>query len=315
MLVTRMSLTSREPDVALEVIRSLQPGFDFTRSTDDGAFSFSVSHLGDERLSVGRIDLLCTGHGVADPMTAYNVCESATRLRVEVGRVRLDASRPFLFPLAPIGSSWEHESQATSVRIDIAAVDALAQEYFGRPGLHVRFTDSAPIDAARERHWRIVAKHVRGPGSEPEVFDHVLLRDAVFRTVAAALLSDFPNDTIDLPPANDGGVATPASIRRAIAYMEEHIIEPIGLVDIAAASRLSPRGLQDAFRRIVGVSPTQHLRSLRLSAARADLLAADPAHRDTVSAIAHRWGFTHVPRFAAAYRTEYGENPHETLAR
>lgn len=315
MPVTRMSMASREPDVALAVIRSLQPGFDFARDGADDAFSFAVSHLGDERLSLDRLHLVCTARGVADPMTTFNACEASHGTRLEVGREQLDTGRPFLYPLAPIESSWEHEARARSVRVDIDAVETLAREYFGRPGLRVRFTGSAPIDAVRERHWRGVAKHLRGSGSEAAVFDNDLLRDALFRTVAAALLSDFPNDTLDLPPAHDGGVAPPASIRRAIAYMEEHISEPIGLVDIAAASRLSPRGLQDAFRRIVGVSPTQYLRSLRLRAARDDLLAADLVHKETVSAIAHRWGFTHVPRFAAAYRTEYGENPHETLAR
>ena len=315
MPVTRMTMSSREPDVALTVIRGLQPGFDFRRDRDDGPFSFSIGHVGDERLSLHRLDLVCTAHGGADPVSAYTVCQTATPLLVRAGPEPLDTSRPFLYPYAPLESSWEHESRSIAVRLDIDAVGVLAREYFGLPGLHLRFTGSAPIDADRERHWRVVAAHVLGQGSERGVFDDPLLRDALFRTVAAALLSDFPNTTLDLRPTHDGGVAVPATIRRAIAYMEEHIAEPIGLIDIAEASRLSPRGLQDAFHRIVGVSPMQHLRSLRLSAAHADLLAADVVHQDTVTAIAHRWGFAHVPRFAAAYRAEYGENPRDTLAR
>lgn len=308
-------MTSREPDVALAVIRGLQPGFDFTRDPDDAAFSFSVSHVGDEQLSVQRLDLVCTGHGVADPTATYRVGLTTTPMRVRVGREQLDAGRPFLFPHAAIESSWERESRVGAVQVAIDAVDALAQEYFGRPGLHVRFTGSAPIDADRERHWRVVAAHARELAAERGVLDDPLLRDALFRTVAAALLADFPNDTLDLPPAHDGAAAVPATVRRAVAFMEEHLAEPIGLLDIAEASRLSPRGLQDAFQRTIGVSPTQYLRSLRLRAAHADLLAADLVHPDTVAAIAHRWGFGHVPRFAAAYRAEYGENPRDTLAR
>ncbi|QNE36954.1 helix-turn-helix transcriptional regulator [Leifsonia shinshuensis] len=315
MPVTRMTMSSREPDVALAVIRGLQPGFDFNRDRDDGPFSFAADGVSDERLSLQRLDLICTAHGEADPMTSYTVCQTTTPLRILVGRRQLDTSRPFLYPRAPIRSSWEHEARSSAVQLDIDAVDALARQYFGRPGLRVRFTGGAPIDAERERHWRAVAGHALGPGAERGVFDDPLLRDTLFRMAAAALLSDFPNSTLDLPPAHDGGVAVPATIRRAIAYMEEHIAEPIGLLDVAEASRLSPRGLQDAFHRIVGVSPMQYLRSLRLSAAHADLLAADIVHQDTVTAIAHRWGFSHVPRFAAAYRTQYGEYPRDTLAR
>ena len=97
--------------------------------------------------------------------------------------------------------------------------------------------------------------------------------------------------------------------------MEEHLTEPLSLPDVAAAARLSPRGLQDAFHRILDRTPTQQLRLLRLEAARADLIASDPADGATVADIATRWGFVHVARFSAAYRDRYGENPRETLQR
>jgi AraC-like DNA-binding protein len=32
-----------------------------------------------------------------------------------------------------------------------------------------------------------------------------------------------------------------------------------------------------------------------------------------VASIAHRWGFTHLSRFAAAYKKRYGESPYLTL--
>jgi AraC-like DNA-binding protein len=42
------------------------------------------------------------------------------------------------------------------------------------------------------------------------------------------------------------------------------------------------------------------------------LLAADPA-RDTVTAIAYRWGFASPSRFAVYYRTAYGILPSHAL--
>jgi len=42
------------------------------------------------------------------------------------------------------------------------------------------------------------------------------------------------------------------------------------------------------------------------------LRRSDPA-RVTVSAVAHRWGFAHLGRFASAYRARFGESPSVTL--
>jgi transcriptional regulator GlxA family with amidase domain len=76
---------------------------------------------------------------------------------------------------------------------------------------------------------------------------------------------------------------------------------------------MSPRGLQAAFRREKDTTPTAYLREARLEAAHRELLAADPTTGATVEAIAAAWGFTHRGRFAAAYRTRYGQTPATTL--
>jgi AraC-like DNA-binding protein len=54
---------------------------------------------------------------------------------------------------------------------------------------------------------------------------------------------------------------------------------------------------------------------VRLHQARRDLLAADPARGDRVMAVAGRWGFTSMSRFAADYRIAFGESPSLTLRR
>jgi transcriptional regulator GlxA family with amidase domain len=55
-----------------------------------------------------------------------------------------------------------------------------------------------------------------------------------------------------------------------------------------------------------------YLRHLRLARVHDHLRDADPA-LDTVTQAAYRYGFTHMGRFAAAYRTRYGVAPRETL--
>ena len=89
--------------------------------------------------------------------------------------------------------------------------------------------------------------------------------------------------------------------------------QPLTLAEIAQATGIGARALQEAFRRHRGTTPTGYLRDARLSRVHRELLAADPTHGVTVTAIAARWGFAHRGRFAAAYRQAYGRSPQQTL--
>jgi transcriptional regulator GlxA family with amidase domain len=55
-----------------------------------------------------------------------------------------------------------------------------------------------------------------------------------------------------------------------------------------------------------------YLRHLRLNRVHSTLLDADP-RSVTVTAVACRWGFVHLGRFAAQYRQVFGEYPSTTL--
>jgi transcriptional regulator GlxA family with amidase domain len=105
----------------------------------------------------------------------------------------------------------------------------------------------------------------------------------------------------------------PAALRSAMAFIEAHAAEPIGLPDVAGAVQLSPRALQAAFRKHLGTTPLGFLRATRMARAHADLESAGPG--ETVSAVANRWGFSQLSRFAHDYRERYGELPRETLSR
>src|SRR6478672_7521453 len=104
----------------------------------------------------------------------------------------------------------------------------------------------------------------------------------------------------------------PPMLRNAVAFIQENADADIGLDDIAAAVNVSPRSVQYAFRRNLGTTPLEYLRRVRLDRAHRDLKAADPA-RDTVTAIAGRWGFSHAGRFSLAYKAAFGTAPSDTL--
>jgi AraC-like DNA-binding protein len=103
-----------------------------------------------------------------------------------------------------------------------------------------------------------------------------------------------------------------AAVRACDAYMREHIDETITLVDLSRACGMRSRSLINAFEAVVGLSPMDYLKRLRLSAVRSQLLRADP-HSTRVIDVATEWGFWHMGHFAHDYRVMFGEAPSQTL--
>ena len=105
----------------------------------------------------------------------------------------------------------------------------------------------------------------------------------------------------------------PPAVSAAVAVMEGDASPAYTISTLADRAGVSTRSLQAAFREHLGMTPLQYLRQVRLSRAHDDLLAG--THRDsvTVSAVASRWGFTHLGRFSQDHRSRYGESPSQTL--
>ena len=78
---------------------------------------------------------------------------------------------------------------------------------------------------------------------------------------------------------------------------------------LARIAGVSIRTLQQGFRDHVGMPPLTYLRRVRLARVHDHLQGDDGG---TVSEVAHRWGFTHLGRFAADYAAVYGVAPSVT---
>jgi AraC-like DNA-binding protein len=177
--------------------------------------------------------------------------------------------------------------------------------------VNVDFT--RPVTAAAGRHWSQTIGYVERVVSASPLLDSApLARRELGWLVNSAVLACFPNSTLDAESASYGG-DTPQPLRRALAFIDEHAGDPITLNDIAVAARLSPRGLQAAFRRHLDTTPLAHLRTTRMERAHRDLQHADPRDGTSVAALAARWGFTHLGRFATDYKRRYGDYPSHTL--
>ncbi|UXA20041.1 helix-turn-helix transcriptional regulator [Mycobacterium sp. SMC-4] len=101
-------------------------------------------------------------------------------------------------------------------------------------------------------------------------------------------------------------------LRLAVDFIQQNAHYDITIRDIAAASDVTPRALQYAFREHLDTTPLEYLRRVRLERAHQALKTADPAC-DTVTSIAGRCGFSHPGRFSSAYKQVFGTEPSRTL--
>jgi AraC family transcriptional regulator, ethanolamine operon transcriptional activator len=102
-------------------------------------------------------------------------------------------------------------------------------------------------------------------------------------------------------------------VDKACELMMANPDEPPSILDICSRVGASRRKLNYCFQDVLGTSPTQYLRALRLNGVRRGLRESAPGA--TVQDVAARWGFWHLGQFSLDYKKHFFELPSETLAR
>jgi AraC-like DNA-binding protein len=245
------------------------------------------------------------------------VAVSNGRLGTRTGRGEEDLAGPGDVLLGRIGvpqSSTCRHADMRTLTVDRPTLGAAAAAGYGIDPADFRFEGTAPVSAAMARLWRDTMIYVHRLFAGPdEVLRNPLVVAAVAELAATAALAAFPHTATAVPYQRGPGPVAPAAVRRATAFIEEHAAEPVTTAEIAAAAHVTPRALQAAFRRHLGTTPTGYCRRVRLERAHRELETADPSRGDTVAAVAHRWGWASVSRFAADYRAAYDRLPSRTL--
>jgi AraC-like DNA-binding protein len=206
------------------------------------------------------------------------------------------------------------EVETQTVVLDLAVLTQVAAASPDRVAGPIRLTSFQPRSALAALQWQRTVTFLRDLLANTEAVAQPLIRGNAARLLAATVLATFPNTAVTDPTAQDRQDATSSTVRRAIAFIEQHPEADIGVADIAAAANVSIRAVQFAFRRQLDTTPMAYLRAVRLDHAHRDLLATDPDHGDTVTGIASRWGFYSSSRFATQYRRAYGVSPRDTLS-
>jgi AraC-like DNA-binding protein len=208
---------------------------------------------------------------------------------------------------------WPGGSRHLQVKIDQLAVDR-ALETLLLEGLDspVAFGAALPVQPGAAQDWvRLLLMVHRQLQCPDPLLQHSLVWDPLVESLIHGLLvvADHPYSQALAGPAAPG---RPGVVRDAMDIIEAGPHLPLTTSTLASQCHVSVRTLQDGFRRHLGMSPMAYLRVVRLQRAHRDLRSADTDH-STVACIAHRWGFTHLGRFAAAHKEMFGETPLQIL--
>ncbi|MEV0245177.1 helix-turn-helix transcriptional regulator [Nocardia sp. NPDC050712] len=263
-----------------------------------------------------RLDRLKFGVQVAydsDPVGTWNVC--AVRSGVIEHTYLRERTEAQIRPGDVVWMSAPDEPNTGRLINSDYDILSLSPEMLARVAgaQPVRVLQRGPCAPAKAQRLRQLLAHLREPEVQAAAQQSSLVAATLADYATATVLSAFPAER---PAENtvDRHDAHPATVRRAIAFLEAHLREPLTVGDIAAAAYVTPRAVQLAFQAHLGTTPMRYLQRLRLAGAHEELRRAR-SDAATVTAIATAWGFAHSGRFAAAYRREYGCAPSETLHR
>ena len=215
----------------------------------------------------------------------------------------------------PFQKCWSPKGRQLMLRIERNLLDRELIAWTGRePRERIEFDQSRAFSFAEAATLtdlvRMLCDAIR---RDSATLDHPLLRDRFISALASALLIGLPHNHNMANKTADKAIA-PASVRRAERFLEEHVADAVELTDLARAAGVSARALQMAFRRYRDTTPMAHLRALRLEQARR-ALAETGRDGGLVTTVALSLGFGSLSRFAAHYKSRFGETPSETLRR
>lgn len=309
------TFTTRSPRDARDFVTGTYRGQDVRIGGDPDTFEFTVH---SRRLHLFGIDVidhvgsLAMVGGPGDHVLISEVLRGTLVVTTPGGYLSMVAGDAVMTSVnEPRQVSW-HDLNAVVVRLDALEFRQLAAELAGVDPA-ARRVQVEKGSRSRVRQWSAAVRYVvSGVLQNPDAARSALAQRESFRLLAATALEVFPQPDFSLagdavPPP------LPATLRRAIEFIEANAGAEITVADIARSAGLSPRGLQAAFHRHLDSSPAAYLRRVRLEHAHHELEQADARSGRSVAEIAARWGFLHPGRFAAWYRERYGVPPSHTL--
>jgi AraC-like DNA-binding protein len=175
----------------------------------------------------------------------------------------------------------------------------------------LQFNLEIPMDSDFARAWCELVAHIcHVSATAPAALASEGVRRQYSRTLMEIMLSAAPHnqsDSLDEPTNR----ATAWHVGRARDYVHEHLSEGISITDIAARVGVTPRTLQNGFRKAFNLTPAEYIRRARIDALHRALLAADASAG--VTNLMMNVGIVNFGRYAQYYREQIGVSPSTTL--
>ena len=309
-------VTTNEPEVAHDWLQAVYPGYRPEESNSHRGFWFRATRSVVGPSSVARLRYSTSAdNNVALDSVLLVLQPFDGHMKVRLGRDEesVTTGESVLFPAHQTVSALWDDAHVGCLCLRAADVERVAVETTGMETLTLRFTGVRPMSPGRGMRWNEgVRALMRTALHHPEITATPMIAGRWTDLLAAALLNTFPSTTLASHRRIPPGDAAPAVVRRAVDHIDVNAGRELTLSEIANASGTRPWSLQAAFLLHQGMTPVAYARRVRLDRAHRARQAADP-ERDTVPAIAARWGFADPHRFATEYEQAYRRSPGAVL--
>ncbi|MEU6561504.1 AraC family transcriptional regulator [Nocardia nova] len=312
------SFRTADVDVAHAEVAKTFAAHEMTVATDD-TLRFRMDLASSDRLVLGKLGYGARVLLTAPPMqSAYHVNlpivgGSRVEQRGRSGSSVAGHSGVALLPTEPLKVLWQAEGVQYSLKVPKQLLETHAAKLTGHPAAdRLRFMLEFDLSSARARSLLAGVEFLFSELTRP---GGMATMPAVRREFESALMTHLllaiPNELTPALYAPPGRVRN-SRIREIIDYIDEHPEADLSTANVAAMAGVSERAVQAGFRKLVGMSPREYIRGIRLDRVHAELTSSDAP---LVTDIAMRWGFFHPGRFARMYQERFGVLPSETARR
>ncbi len=192
-----------------------------------------------------------------------------------------------------------------------AVEDRIVEKLGRRLSTPLIFDLEVPSDSDFGRAWHQLLNHIcELSATAPKALAAEEVRKQYSRTMIELLIHAAPHnysEELELGATH----SVPWYVRRARAYMHDHLAELRSVAEVASSVGITPRTLQNGFRQVFNMTPAQYLRDIRIQALHEALLRAGPTRN--VTELMQAVGIVNFGRYAQYYRRKMGVAPSETL--
>jgi AraC-like DNA-binding protein len=272
-------------------------------------------------ISIGYLSMGGEAMSQAADMPGYHIAVGVSGRSVtkwpdrHAATVTVPGSAAVFMPGMDIEHIWSHDCAQLGIKITPAEILRQLEMLIDRPVQRpVEFVRRLDLTTKASLSWlSLVSVLAREAGQDDGLLRHRLAVANLQHLIVEGLLLTQPHNYTDALNGDDRP-ASQAVVKQAIDLMRAQPERVWTTAEVARATGVSARALQKAFAKAGEPPPMTYLRQLRLHRVREELTDASQTQSPAaVTAVASRWGFVHLGRFAQQYRQLFGEAPSQTL--